>query len=543
MIYTIFLLYGMADASFSEMSVPNEYQEVSNVQMTEAFLSGQNPYAFFDAVEQEKPGTVYAYGPLYPLLTALFCRLLPIDHIFAHYLISFLSMLAAAALGAWMVREQTETLLPPVSAFLLIINCTWRYGYVNAVPDALAFLWVMLVFFVETRKNFRGREVVEVILVIAAVYTKMYMGYIALPLFLCKLIHDKKAAVRFAAEGIVLMTVFTAAVTFCCPLLWTFSVFIPVGPWGITDEEYASVVNRISMTDTNQLKDVIEVLTFQNTEDPSGGLGYEMLQLRSLIGMFLFFYIAVFAGVCEHIKKRFSEMSYFQWLMLMNLAVSVPVLFVLGTNSGAWLSYYLQIQVPALVMYAVVYAEQKCLSQKKRVLQAASVTGVFLALLFTIYRTDRRLPYYYMTGEQKQIWTDTYALLDRYLEEGEIYYSPVLAFHAEKNRQYYYNNGFVGGSGSRRRYAEWLLRKWEQIVFPGAGRFMQKHISFQDEIRRRIQMGEYALITVIEGEDGTDRVVEISEIEKGPYQLLRVVDMPMSRENFPVRFYIPAGSK
>lgn len=540
-LYTVFLICGMAFHSFSEISVPNEYQEVSNIQIARSFYEGINPYTLKNAVGGEEPGVVYPYGPVYPLLCAFAARFFSMDLIFAGYLVSFLAMLLSAVLGAWMVKEQTRTLFAPMAAFPLLINCTWRYGYVNAVPDALAFLWVMLALLIETRKKCRFRELLEVLFILLAFYTKIYMAYIALPLFLLKLLRKKKDALKFALLGLLLGAASIVVISAACPLLWTYSVYMLMGLHGITDEEYAAAVNRISSAAPGQLQEMIEVLTFRNEKDPTGGLGYEGLQLRSLGGIFIFFFLGAAAEVYGLLRKKSSKASDYQLLMLLILLVSVPVMAVLGSNGGAWLSYYLQIQIPALVMMVIPFLEEKALCVQGVMLQAAWTVFLCLSLVFTLYRTDRRLPYYYMTEDQKQVWADAYRLLDEYLEEGEIYYSPVLAFHAEKNGQYYYNNGFVGGSGSRRRYVEWTLVKWEQVLFPPAGEYMKKHISFQEELKEKIRAGDYAMITATWSRGGSDRVISVQDVEAGPYRLLKETDMPMSREDFVISYYIRTG--
>lgn len=530
LVYTAFFLYGMTSSSYAEISVPNEFQEVANIQMTEAFLKGINPYSLNGATGGEVPGVLYAYGPVYSLITALVAFLIPADLILLHYVVSFFAMLGAAFLGAWMVKERTETLFAPAVTFLLLINCSWRYGYINAVPDALGFFWVMLAVFTETRKKCRGRELIEIIIVILALHTKIYMAYIALPLFIYKLLADRKAALRFFIYGVILMIVTSAAVTVWCPLSWAYYIYFLHGPFG-------GVQSAGSDASGNGSLELLELLTFKNRSDPESGLGYEILQLRSIIGIFLFFFITAAAAICMQIKNRFKDCDPVEKLMTVCILVSIPIMFVLGTNDGAWLSYYLQIQIPPLVMLSLIFAENKCMGEDKLKSRICMNICLTVMIVFTLYRTGKRLPYYYMLPEQKEIWEEAYGLIDKYSEQGEIYYSPILAFDAVRNGRYYYNNGYVGAA-SHSLYSEYLVTGWQQKLFPYAGDVMKKHFEYRDVLEDKIKNGGYALIAVNEGSDGTDRAVRISCITDGPYILLKELDIPVSRVNFPVKFYV-----
>ncbi len=527
LVYTAFLLYGITTSSLAEAAIPNEFQEVSNIQLTRSFLNGVNPFSTYGAFGREEPGVLYAYGPVYSLLTAALAKVFPVDLILLHYIVSYISMLSAAFLGARIVKENTGTIAAPAAVFALLINCTWRYGYVNAVPDALGFFWMMLALFTETRKKFHFKELLEIIIIILALHTKIYMAYIAIPIFVYKLFCDRNAALRFFIYGIVMMSVISVAVTIWCPLCWTYYIYFLHGPFAGTSQASGS-------SGLDELKDVI---TFRNEVDPESGLGYEILQLRSLVGMFLFFFVTAAVGFFDRIRSGLKNTSAVEKLLLADLIISVPVMYVLGTNDGAWLSYYLQIQIPPLVMFAMIYSEDRCLNGSTTLRRVSWDLFVIVMLVFTLYRTDRRLPYYYMLPEQKEIWEEAYRTIDECAQKGEIYYSPILAFDAEKNGRYYYNNGYVGAV-SEELYSEYLNTEWERRLFPYAGYVMRKHLDYKKKLEEKIGNGEYELVMVNEGADGTDRAVRVSCITEGPYKLLKELYMPVSRENFLVKFYV-----
>ena len=75
-------------------------------------------------------------------------------------------------------------------------------------------------------------------------------------------------------------------------------------------------------------------------------------------------------------------------------------------------------------------------------------------------------------------------------------------------------------------------------MFPYAGEVMKKHFEYRDALEDKIKNGGFSLIAVNEGTDGTDRAIRISSITDGPYVLLKELDMPVSRVNFPVKLYV-----
>ncbi len=533
LVYTVLFMYGMTVSSFHEADIPNEIQESVNIQLTQCFLNGINPYLTDVAADTMPPGLIYEYGPVYSLITAAIAKVIPCDLILLHYLVSYIATIVSAILGFFIVREHTSTLLPGAFAFLILINCTWRYGYINAVPDTLAFLFVMVAIFLETRKNCKFRELLEVIFVVLAFYTKLYMAFIALPLFIYKLIRDKKAAIRFFVWGMAIMGIVTVAVTVTCPLIWTYTLYFLHGTFGLKGD--AAAKSSYVSFDDSSVKNALDVLLFRNTTVPSKGFGYEILQLRSLIGTFLFVFAAFVAGSIELVRKRLKDADGIMTFLFIVVLVSIPVLAYFGTNDGAWLSYYLQMQIPAVILFSTIYLEEKCIT-----LDGLPMTLIVLfygiMVFFTVYRTSHRLPYYYMDAEQRKTWDEAYNLLDDHIKKGEIYYSPAFSFHAIKNDQYYYNNGLIGQG--EKMYNDYLHTDWLRTMFPDAGKVMSNHIEYRKQLREKAIEGDYELIAMIVNPDGTDGAMDVASIEAGPYEYLRDIPVSMSKESFVVRIWV-----
>ena len=88
-----------------------------------------------------------------------------------------------------------------------------------------------------------------------------------------------------------------------------------------------------------------------------------------------------------------------------------------------------------------------------------------------------------------------------------------------------------------RLYDEYCITPWQQRLFPYAGDVMKKRIGYLDTLAGKVADGDYTLITVIPGEDGTDRVLKLEDIEKGPYEHMGDIPLPVSRVNYTVQLW------
>jgi len=148
--YSAFFVVHIAVSAFTGTQIPNEYREAANVDLTLSIIQGVNPYSLA-ALDGPRPGLVFQYGPLFSLLVAGVHFIVPfIDIIALHYVVAFICVMTAAVMASVMAKENTETLLPCAVVFLFTIVCTWRYGYINAVPDTLGVTLLVLILFVET---------------------------------------------------------------------------------------------------------------------------------------------------------------------------------------------------------------------------------------------------------------------------------------------------------------------------------------------------------------------------------------------------------
>ena len=570
--YTLVLIFRICDATFTNISIPNEYREAANIQLTKAFMDGTNPYRL-SAYDGERPGMIYVYGPLYSILTAFLGKLLPfVDLIRLHYLVTLFSVLIAAGLSAGMVFKETKNIAATASAFLFLINCSWRYGYINAVPDAFALMiYVAIIFLISREKDAKNgsgkvrflKNIIYALLAVSLFFVKQYFVLIVVPIFIYKFINDRKDALRFFLSCLIISVAVFITVTVTCPLYWTYSIYLAHGPFGITQEQYhkayggymEDTLNKTGGTKEEKEKEEPdkkepemeegekeegEVQSFkaggENT-DPGPGFAYEILQLKSLGGMFVFIFAAAAWGFIFYIRKRPFERSAFSVFLILLMVVSSAALLYLGRNDGAWLSYYLQLLMPEVIIFSFIFIDG--VLKNERGIKKLCAFLLFAGMMFfTAFRTDQRLKVYSKTKSQLDDWNRAYAITSEYAGKGEVYYVPLLGFQTLYNGQYMYNNGHSMVITGWFR-GEFYAVDWEQKLFPHGGMVLQSNYDYQEKIKEKAKSQDYSLVTIIDGTDTDFGRLNIKDLENAGYKKKDSILLNAGRMSYEVQFWIP----
>lgn len=472
LIYILYLLAGILGHTFRDVNIPNEYREAANVLLTDEFLKGINPYSV-DALKQDLPAMVYLYGPLYSLITAFLGLFIHIDLVLLHYMVTFACIIGSAFLAAKITAKYTKTPLGPVLAFLFLINCHWRYSYVNAVPDSMGLFIMVLILYFLSKDSMRFRPFVIALLTVMVFFTKQYFLLIAgtatayFFLFISKKDCFKYLGFMAAIAGAV-----AGFIQLKCPLFWSFVIYFAKGPGkGISGTVTRGTVKM-------------------------SGEAFNFAQIMSIGGMFLVFFIAATVLILLTIFKK--KLEKIDFLLFGHMAVAGICLLYIGQNDGAWLSYYLELFVPALIIEALILMERWKPEAGKNAKYIIFSAFYLLLMCFTIYRTDTRLPKSQMTAEDYQAWDEALAVLDE--NKGDMYLYPLLAYYGVKNDIYVYNSGqpFVI---TQKFYDRYLKSESAQKNFPYAGELFRQHLEYRDEIKNKVQNGEYSVVSYIRDND------------------------------------------
>ncbi|MBQ9550168.1 MAG: hypothetical protein IJU87_05075 [Lachnospiraceae bacterium] len=529
----LYILGGILSHTFTDLSIPNEYRECANVLMTEELMKGNNPYAL-SALNGEYPPFIYLYGPLYSLAVAGAGTLLKAvglapDIILLHYLMTFLFMLVSASLAFYPVWKKTGSMTLGLAAFIFLINCNWRYNYVNANPDSMGLCIMMLILFLLTVRDFKGKEILCALLTVAVFFTKQYFLLIAGTatafFFLFKGI---KCVLKYLISFGVLAAGTVALLKLTCPLFETYMLYFAKGPGtGI-----ASTVKRGTVR--------------------MSGMEFNFQQIMSLGGIFLTFFIAEAVGciyflaafIREWKKLKAEEaagtkglsaiteagknagIDEFDLLMLIHMAVSGICLIYLGQNDGAWLSYYLELFMPALIMGALVLFKKFSMELSVKGLFGVNqrtslliLSALFLMFIgFPISRADERLPVSPLSEEDHREWEEAEKVLNE--NDGDMYLYPLLGYYGIAKGIYIYNTGqpFVV---SERFYKSYHRHPDKMEKYPYAENIFTSHFAFREKILDKVRKGEYSLVSYIEG---TDEVFDRSDLslkyeKAGEYKL------------------------
>ncbi len=543
-IYAILLIIMICRASFSDAAFPNEYREAANIQLTLEFLKGNNPYSL-SAYNGSEPGMIYVYGPLYSLFTALICMIIPADVILMHYVVTLASVIIAAALCAYMTYERTKYLAAPAAVFLFLINCSWRYGYINAVPDAFGLMIMILVFFIASRKDFRFRDILTAALSLLLFFVKQYFLIVLVSLFVFRFINDRKKANRLIIQTLIISLVTFAIITVTCPLYFTYTVFMAHGPFGMSKQQFSELYAYLKEEEADDKQYEEEIQNEKNDEDyltndsentdPVTDFGYEILQLRSLVGMFIFIFLFAAIGIILEIRGGFKNRGDPEVFLIIHMITAFLALIYLGRNNGAWLSYYLQLLMPAVIIYAFITADH-LIAEKEGLVQNSLIMLFVLTVVFSAYRTGTRLKIYEKTEDQIKAWEKAYELAGDAAKNGEVYYVPPLGYCAFRDGQYLYNNGH-NMVVNIQFLMEYNTTTWEQKLFPYAGMVINDHYDEQMKIREKVRNGEYELVTLIDGMDTDYDRLDMADLIKAGYNKTEDIFLYNGRLSYNVQFW------
>ncbi len=532
-LYTFFFLISICRVSFSGSHIPNEYREAANFDLTLSFIKGENPYTL-DNLNGEVPACVFQYGPLFSLLTAGIHFLIPFIDIFTlHYAVAFLCILAAAIMASYIAAENSQTLLPPACVFLFTIACTWRYGYINAVPDTLGVTLLVLIFFIETRKKIFPKEYAEAAVAVALLYTKQYFIIIALSLFIYKLITDKKAWIRLSVSGILILSASVIILNITCPLFFTYTVLIVHGVSGQSVASTHPLFSGILFPAAGRISLLSSAV---QQELPSTGWAFEIMQLKSLSGIFIFVFAGMLTGVIRAFASRTPRFFASRLFVIHSLVASAALLY-LGQNDGAWLSYYLQLLMPAVVIYSFISIEKDVLDEgMKRIYKAAYILLMLFMVMYTTYRMDSRLPYFEKDDTVLAEWDKAYRYCDAYASSGEILYRAPLGINALAEGRYLYDNGHEMAI-HQRFLDEYNGSAFYRMLFPYGGQLMEQHLRYREIMRKKILNKEYSLVfdTDVDGE-----LVSTGDLEAGGYVKLDTLSLDMGWASYDIDLWIPS---
>ena len=215
------------------------------------------------------------------------------------------------------------------------------------------------------------------------------------------------------------------------------------------------------------------------------------------------------------------------------MVVAAIVLYYIGNNEGAFISYYLQLFVPALVLVAVVAMDNIRLSgdNVNKIGIPLLIAFNLLTCVYTINRAEPRLVVTKIADVDRTYWDIFYDIISDY-DHKDVYYIPLGEYPVSFTDKYIYNTGmpFVISEKYLDKYNEDDLA---QKLFPHAGELMQQHLDYRKKVRKKVLDGEYDLIMFT---PNMDKIFSEDDMA-GRYQNLVILPLKAGSWSWEIELY------
>lgn len=525
---TVMLLCGIAFFVFRVIqnvilgiNYPNELLEPSNVALTRMFLKGQSPYTV-KSLSYDVPAINYEYPFLNSLIAVPIAFLMGGNAVAAHYIISFVSIIGTGVLGYMIIKQYSNTTAAPVAGAFIFMMCHWRFGFVSAAPDDLGLLLFVLTLYFACSPKIGNKPLICAIFTTLCFYTKQYYVFVAIGIFAYMLLYSKKEAIRYFVYTAVINVAAGIVVTLVWPLYWSYTFYF---------------------------------LYFGCSTGTGFGFSNLLAQMKYLLAIFVFMFAVIAVGLVMLIhkkrkadnspagntdnsagkKRKLIEISGNDPMSL--FIVQIPVMFIplliFGRNDGAFLSYFLQLWMPSIVVVTLIVLERMKVDNDKLIFDL--FYGFIVA--FTVLFAYLKLPLHTLTAQEIANWKEAYQIVNEYREKGDVYYSQQLAYLAFENGDRYCYCGH-DGEVSQQTLDVWNESKLGQILFPYVDDIIKKNIDFQIEIATKAFQSDFSLLTF---ENGNSLLFGEEFIDAGVYyKRLKRIPLQTGNMSYTVSFYVRA---
>lgn len=478
------------------LDYPNELLEPSNVALTRMFLEGKCPYVK-NSLLYEIPGVNYEYPFIGSLVSALVALIVGKNVVLAHYIVSFIAFVGTGVLGYVIIKPYSKTTVSPIAGAFLFLMCHWRFGFISAAPDDLGLFILLLTLYFAVSPKITNKPLICAVLTTVCFYTKQYMVFVFAGIFVYMLLYSKKEAMKFLIYTIIINVGVGLIVTIFWPLYWSYTVFFLY--FGCSTGTGFGMVNLIG-------------------------------QMKYLLAIFIMLFVVIGIGLYLFAKKMKAEgKNIFNIEIKENdpvalFAIEIPVMFlpllIFGRNDGAFLSYFLQLWMPSIIVVTFIIMEKILLERNNELL----VRMIYLFVVsFTVLFAYLKLPLHVITDEEINAWEKAYSIVNEAREKGEVCYSQQLAYLAFRNGDKYY---FCGHDGevSLETLEVWNNSKVLQALFPYADDIINKNMDYRIDIIVKAFESEFELLTFQEGnsllfsEEFIDAGSFYSKLDKFPLQ-------------------------
>lgn len=502
----VFFVFRVTYSAIVGMNYPSEMNEASNVALTRMFLAGKSPYVM-GSLSYSEPAVNYEYPFMGSLLAAALSFVVGGNAVLAHYIISYVAFLGTGILGYFILKPLSKTTVAPLAGALLFLMCHWRFGYISAAPDDLGLFVFLLTLYCAISKKIKKKPLICAILTILCFYTKQYFVFVAVGIFIYMFLYSKKDAVKFLVSCVVIGAATGAIITFAWPLYWTYTIFFL----------YNGVFTGVGF-----------------------GFGALFEQLKYLMAIFVALFVVLVIAIVRIIRLKKSGHQGKLFVVNENdplalFVILIPVQFLplilMGKNDGAFLSYFLQLWMPSIIV--VTFAELEKMKKDDSRFVFDCFYGFVAA--FTVLFGYLKMPLHTLSSEEIDNWKKAYAYIDEYRNQGDIIYSRHLAYKCFEDGGIYCLCGH-DGEVSQLSLDTWNSSGLCQTLFPYADDIIVKNMNYIQSMVNRGRLGEFSLLTF---EDGNSMMLSDEYLDIGTtYKKLDKLTLVTGNAPYEVSFYI-----
>ena len=268
-----------------------------------------------------------------------------------------------------------------------------------------------------------------------------------------------------------------------------------------------------------------------------GPIAYVLEQYRFMLNCFgLLFLALLISFVTAVVKKRKIHVEEGDTLSLALIQIILQglALLYLGQANGAYLSYFLQLWMPYVIIAALICVCRYFNFSKKLLNLGMIATFSFLS----IYLGYHKLPLFMMSEDDIANWQqarnyiETYEINDS--NEQSVYYSPELAYLAMEQGKRAYDNGHTGVIRTT-SMDSWKDDVYAKRAFPKAGEVIEKNVTYQEKILNDINNKCINLVTV----DELQIYIDAELLTQSGYKRIDTLPLACGNANYDVEFWIP----
>lgn len=550
-VFAFFFLYRCCNNKFDTLNAINEYREAADVQLTQAFLMGENPYRLDSLLEydgESMPPVVYQYSFFNSAVCSLVALILGKNVVLAHYIVALLSMIGSAVIIFLFIKRKVNNYACPMVGAALTLFCHWRAGYLSTTPNSLGIFLMLLTAYCASsgRLKERSRLIVTAVLSVLLFYTKLYFVTVALGIFVFYFMYRKKEAWKYFGLCILTGALSIGLMMLIWPLYFTYNLYFVngMGLW------YIPGALRFSSSITDIAAGTFAMVVNLNLD----ALNHLFDQFRYMFITFAgLFAVLLYSAITGAIKKKKINVTPEDTLSLCTILSITQGLcmLVLGKADGMYLTYFLQLWIPFVIAAAMICADKYVIADIDGIFKDNRLPGIaFLIILslVSVYLGYKKLPLHVMTDEEKYNWQAASDYIEKYEqsdykesayqlnESKNVYYAPELAYIAINHNIRGYDNGHVEAAEPV-GYGIWKTEKLSQVIFPYAGKIAEINIDYQNKVTDRIRNREYSLVT-IDDVDCLGHKELPGILEESGYKRIDTLPLSVGNATYDVEFWV-----